>query len=788
MNHGSEASDTQRLGRRPLRYRRAERRPVIEMLEDRTLMASIQFLNGGATFKVSLATPDSTLTPVQAASINVPDTNSTGDSGTLTSSPDTFHDFPVYTYIRLNGSTFDVKQPIHTLSFFYGGFYTESPYDENPFPSTATAILAGGTAEIMPDAGDRVGDPVDVMVGGFALINDVISGGQHSGGSFTGAVAVQGNQGQSFTFNPNQGQPNDTYARQTAVLHFHVGDRFTVTFNGAGTSPGTLADFTAEMDADIQVIARAQIAPTTPSWNSSDGGVDYGYTISGADLPQTTNVALYWGPTTTFDSSQDTLIPASIVESQTTVGVYGSFHLTPAQAGTPAQGEKYLLAVADPNNMLGTFSQSSNVKSIPIQNTDLAVSIDPSNVVPVTAQGPYIAYGDLHLLSVYGGENVQVPVTIINKGQADAKGHGSFSLYLSPTPDVSPQAVLLTPLYATNGTIHGQSVDESIDLQGSESLRDTIYVQIPASSSLQAGKDHRYYVLAKLDDPSINESDASSGEDKNNVARSNTTFEYLGTPTYTPVFAGGTYFKFILDTLNAASGEAPWAVQTKDPTITNLADGMAFIKAFEGDKRYSYMDPSNIPTIGVGINLTTIDKKFRRGSQDPLFTLQQNLAEDVIKYYKTLKSRADRQEYRKIKLDTGVNSYKVVKLLEQQASANANKIVLTIQDDQNLFQESYDLRAKNAQDILGTVWSNLKKDPREQITPIDQLYNSKGGIFPGMVDDLAENDFVLAGFDVVDSKNVNDSLTNPKLRGLQLRMEAEYQNLLAAHIADLVSP
>jgi hypothetical protein len=427
--------------------------------------------------------------------------------------------------------------------------------------------------------------------------------------------------------------------------------------------------------------------------------------------------------------------------------------------------------VAGINNVGWSIHTSLDASLVQPKRTDLSVSLDTAHVVPTDAP-------DLNLLEFFGTEKVTVPVLIKNLGPGIGKGTATITVSLSTTPDLKSTQKL------------GQ-VSQQIDLAPGAST-EPIPIDVTIPSTLEAGQ--KYYVVAKLTS-TIQETDDNGGDDANNVQAPKPPFEFVGTPTkFADVFTSGTYFNFIRDTLKAANGQGQWAVQIqaakqKPPiTINDLNDGMAFVKVFEGDKLYAYNDSAQPPnaTIGVGINLATIDRPFPKGSPDPLFTLQQHLAQDVIRFYadpKNSKTTADKQQYQLIKNDTGVNSYKVVQLLESQANAGAKKVVLTSADDQALFGESYGLRQQAARKVLTSKGVVLK--PRELITPIDQLYNSKGGIFLGMLTALQGNDFIRAGFEVVNSKNVSDSLTNANLRGLGPRMEAEFQNLVAGHIKDL---
>jgi hypothetical protein len=99
------------------------------------------------------------------------------------------------------------------------------------------------------------------------------------------------------------------------------------------------------------------IAAATPSYDTSDGGVNYGYTISGADLRQATTVDLDWASGTAVD----TVIGDPIVSTptETAQGTY-DLHATPAQLGAPPSGANYLLVVADPDNLISTADPSKD--------------------------------------------------------------------------------------------------------------------------------------------------------------------------------------------------------------------------------------------------------------------------------------------------------------------------------------------------------------------------------------------------------------------------------------------
>ena len=55
-------------------------------------------------------------------------------------------------------------------------------------------------------------------------------------------------------------------------------------------------------DFQFTPFGEPDLAVTQPSWNITNGGLDYGYTISGADLQQPTTIDLDWASGTTPDS------------------------------------------------------------------------------------------------------------------------------------------------------------------------------------------------------------------------------------------------------------------------------------------------------------------------------------------------------------------------------------------------------------------------------------------------------------------------------------------------------
>jgi sugar lactone lactonase YvrE len=421
------------------------------------------------------------------------------------------------------------------------------------------------------------------------------------------------------------------------------------------------------------------------------------------------------------------------------------------EVATTSSGIEWITAGPD-GNLWFTNPSLSEIGEVKLPET-LAVSIDSSNVVP-TSIVPYAPYSDLHLLSVFGGENVQVPIKITNQGQEKAKGTRSISIFLSTTPDLTGpvQYVQLAPLAAAKGMINGIQVDESIDLNSSDSLSDTIDVQSPTNANvLVAGQ--KYYIVVRLDDP-------SDGTDSNNVAATNNSFEFLGTPDYPNLFSDGTYFTFIRDTL-----EGNFVAKAKYPKII-LTDAKSFIGNLEGDSLSPYLDGKGHPTISVGIN---IDAQFN--NRHRVTRLGRMLAEAVRIY-----------RHRLVQTDFGV-----LKWLEAQAltndweEANEGPPFISEHSDRSLFLMAFKDSLHKAQASVGGAQAYNGLGGYIDTALVDIAHNH-GDVYPDVASALtqAQPDYVLAGFDMLDQPR---SLTiyDPKNRGFITRLEAEYENLLIEH-------
>jgi probable HAF family extracellular repeat protein len=118
---------------------------------------------------------------------------------------------------------------------------------------------------------------------------------------------------------------------------------------------------------NVAAVALPDLAVTPLSFSIADGGLDHGYTISGASLPVATNIDLDWASGTTLDTVIGN--PITRTATETAEGTY-PLHAIPEQLATPPGGAKYLLVVADqggsdhPGGLLVETDKSNNLSKI----------------------------------------------------------------------------------------------------------------------------------------------------------------------------------------------------------------------------------------------------------------------------------------------------------------------------------------------------------------------------------------------------------------------------------------
>ena len=202
----------------------------------------------------------------------------------------------------------------------------------------------------------------------------------------------------------------------------------------------------------VASLALPIVAATSLTWDTTNGGVDYRYAISNANLPQATTAALYWAPSASFDPTQDTLISGSIFTTATAAQTAPyTGNIDAATIGTPPPGAQDLLFVVDPNNLISPADPS---KVAAITLPDIAVSramLDGQGelsfdytvsaaALPVdTSVVVYWAQGDPN--SVSPSDELDAPVFTYNITSTAEMAIGEYGPIVVPSSDLaSPPA------------------------------------------------------------------------------------------------------------------------------------------------------------------------------------------------------------------------------------------------------------------------------------------------------------------------------------------------------------
>jgi hypothetical protein len=139
----------------------------------------------------------------------------------------------------------------------------------------------------------------------------------------------------------------------------------------------------------VEVPTALDITPTSLAWNTGEGGVDFGYSVTGADLTRDTTAALYWASGPTFaDRIGGPVYDTQIEHPQ---GEYGPFYVPNGVLGAPPVGAIHLLLVVDPTSAaqphgaIDESDETNNLAAIALPNVHVTgVNTDDSRSVKVS--------------------------------------------------------------------------------------------------------------------------------------------------------------------------------------------------------------------------------------------------------------------------------------------------------------------------------------------------------------------------------------------------------------------
>jgi hypothetical protein len=102
------------------------------------------------------------------------------------------------------------------------------------------------------------------------------------------------------------------------------------------------------------------------AWNDAQAGVDFGYEVKSARLPEPTNVALVWSQDTHFNlTGPDADTIAYITPAHEAIDTY-AVSVAASMLAAPPPEAKYLLLVVDPYEKVQESDETNNVRYIPL--------------------------------------------------------------------------------------------------------------------------------------------------------------------------------------------------------------------------------------------------------------------------------------------------------------------------------------------------------------------------------------------------------------------------------------
>ena len=110
----------------------------------------------------------------------------------------------------------------------------------------------------------------------------------------------------------------------------------------------------------------SDLQPTGLHFDSQNGGVSFGYTVTGLNTAVASKASLYWASGTTYDDRIGGPIFTKSIDKGTAAGSYGSF-ADPVDFNTAQAGATHLILVTDPDDKLPETDEQDNVQALEIR-------------------------------------------------------------------------------------------------------------------------------------------------------------------------------------------------------------------------------------------------------------------------------------------------------------------------------------------------------------------------------------------------------------------------------------
>ena len=394
-----------------------KRVPGVETLEGRALLSHLLVTAVSGTTSYNVAETYLIGTPSE-------DTVNLNDTGGLVPWGDYTYKGTAAATAKTGSSAGDNSQLGDTIpgnvqgqEFALGAYSIAQLYSDTadaPWTATVTAnASAKATLKIMPDAGQKVGDPVVVSVGydpednGGATVTLTAGPVTHTGGISGNVITELG---------------TDYIAK--------IGDTIPVSIVTSATNSGGSQGKASQVNGANSVFISIADSPvstgTALNWDAKGASVDYSYTNSG-NLTQTPTISFVWASGETINTQLTKAVGS--VSGATAKGTYpGS--LLGKNLTTPPAHAKYLLMVI-------TVGQVQDVKplaynpSVTVSDKYGATAGEPANVLGRFFAGVPVVGEDLTI-------TLSQELVVLNPGATGlVVSLGGHPLTLKPTSSIS---------------------------------------------------------------------------------------------------------------------------------------------------------------------------------------------------------------------------------------------------------------------------------------------------------------------------------------------------------------
>jgi hypothetical protein len=354
------------LHRRSWRHQRSRQCDGFERLEARVAPASFH-LTGSITATSSVGSPQEVSQEIDEQHATTPE------------------DGLIFSHLFSNGNDFSNGATLTMYAWcedFFEITMEAQPNNININKYNFSMSALNMSVQLLPDSasGLSAGDSVTVSEWQYVRVIPSGYGEGYDGYSFDYFVdksskTQQGHFDSNSPQTPKDGENGQIIINDSQMsLESTIGSTIDLGLGISGAAAQKSLSTSLFIDIVISVTKKTtekpDLAATPLTWNTTQGGVDFGYQVNDAALPKDTTAALYWASGTSEDTILEPAATPIPIPSSTPVGVPQTVHVAQQDLpGGPPPNAKYLLLELNPDKTVHESDEANdtnNVKAIPL--------------------------------------------------------------------------------------------------------------------------------------------------------------------------------------------------------------------------------------------------------------------------------------------------------------------------------------------------------------------------------------------------------------------------------------